>query len=174
MTEMNSVATDRVSDILSVFVELSWPAPREKMAGIATRLSWKILSETPNSTRFDTGLPTNSPRGGVTIDNGHIGQVTVNLTDKVTDPDAGTARELAASAGRFREEITDLLGEPARVRTGSESRYTWDLANGGRVALTSSSTVVKLMVLQKRYADIERREEGLGISESRDSEADLL
>jgi len=174
MTEINFARTDQVRDILSVFAELLWPAPREKMMEIATRLGWTILSETPNSTRFDTGLPTNPSRGGVTIDNGHIGQVTLNLTDKLTDPDPGSVGELAASTLRFREEITDLLGEPTGVRRGTEPRYTWDLANGGRAALTSSRAVVKLIVLQKRYADIERREEGLGISESRDSEADIV
>jgi hypothetical protein len=82
------------------------------------------------------------------------------LTDKVTDPDAEVFRELSSSAAMFRHAITSLLGEPARVDGGAEQRCTWELANGGRVALTSSTAVVKLIVLQKRYADIERREEG--------------
>ena len=144
------------------------------MASIAARLGWTVLSKTPHSTRFDTGLPTNSSRGGVTIDNGHIGQVTISLTDKAMHPDAGSVGELSAAAVPFRDEITDVLDEPARVCDGAESLYTWDLVNVGRVALTSSNTVVKLIVLQKRYADIERSEEGLRISESRNPKADLV
>lgn len=89
-----------------------------------------------------------------------IGQVTINLTDKLTDPDAELLRELPSSAAMFRKNITSLLGEPARVRGGAEQRCTWELPNGGRVALTSSGAVVNLIVLQKRYADIERRDEG--------------
>ncbi|MBF4633244.1 hypothetical protein ITJ38_02385 [Agreia pratensis] len=174
MTELNCADTDRVRDIIHVFGGLSWPAPREEMASIGARLEWTILSETPHSTRFDTGFPTNFPIGGVTVDDGRIGQVTIKLTDKVTDPDAELAAELSSSAVHFREDITVLVGEPVSVRGGVESHWTWDLANGGRVTLTRSSSVVTLTVLQERYADIERNEEALGISESRDPEADLV
>jgi hypothetical protein len=169
--ELHAVETGRIRDIVELFAALTWPAPREEMASIGARLGWTIDSETPHSTDFQTSFPTNPSHGGVTIDNGTIGQVNLGLTDRVRDPDAEQSRELSSAAARFRDEVTSLLGDPVRVRGGAESRHTWDLPNGGRVALTASNAVVKLIVLQKRYADIERREESLGIAD--DDETDL-
>jgi hypothetical protein len=109
----------------------------------------------------------------VTIDRGHIGQVTIYLTDKVAEPDANQVAEMRSLAAHFRDEVAVLLGKPANVRGGSDSVHSWDLPNGGRVALRSSAHVVKLIVLQKRYADTERSEELLGIPDNRDPDADL-
>ena len=173
MTEVNAVEPARVRDIAEVFGALSWPAPREEMADIGARLGWTIGSETPNSTRFDTGFPTNASRGGVTVDDGNIGQVTISLTDRLRDPDASQAKALSSAAATFRDELSSVLGEPVRSKGGAQSRYTWDLPNQGRIALTDSGGAVKVIVLQKRYADIERREERLGIPDDRDPDADL-
>jgi hypothetical protein len=47
------------------------------------------------------------------------------------------------------------------------------LDNRGRVAVAKLNRVVQLIVLQERYADIERGEERHGISDDRDPNADL-
>jgi hypothetical protein len=86
--------------------------------------------------------------------------VAPNLTDKVADADAGVLGAFSSSAATFRKDITSLLGEPSPVPGGTERRHTCELATGGRVVLIRSTAVVKLILLQWRYADIERREEG--------------
>ncbi|MBF4636304.1 hypothetical protein ITJ38_17985 [Agreia pratensis] len=173
MTALSSVGTNRLRDVVDVFGSLAWPAPREEMANIGARLGWTITTETPHRTRLDTAFPTNITSGRVTIDHGHIGQVTIYLTDKVAEPDANQVDEMRSLALHFRNEAAVLLGKPASVRGGSEPVHSWDLPNGGRVAISSSAHVVKLIVLQKRYADTERNEEFLGIPDNRDPDADL-
>ncbi len=167
MSEITAASTDTVRAIVSAFQAVQWPLPREEFVPIAEGLGWAIGSNTTNAIRFDTGCGTTPARGGVTVDADSIGQVTVPLTDRVRDAGPGLSAALASAAGELRAAVAEQLGAPVRAGRGSSGRSVWDLPNGGRIRLDVSAEVVKLVVLQERYADIERAEERLGIPDDR-------
>ncbi|MGC5169299.1 DUF6301 family protein [Microbacterium sp. DT81.1] len=86
----------------------------------------------------------------------------------------GRRRELAKAFTALRGDLEQVLGRWAHERRGANPRVSWDLENGGRIALERLSAVVSLYVLQKKYADAERSEEKRGVPEERDPEADLI
>jgi hypothetical protein len=173
MSEVNAVDPARLRDIVEAFATLTWPAEKERMAEIAPALGWTVESESGRGMDFQTGYAISSPRAEVLLADGWIAQVNVDVTDRIRNADAGQVKEFEATARRLRDEISTALGGPVREKSGKDARYTWDLDNRGRVAVAKLNRVVQLIVLQERYADIERGEERHGISDDHDPNADL-
>lgn len=173
MNDVRSVPPDRVREIVDVFEDVEWPADRGLLVPLAERLGWTVDLDRAKGVDFSTGEDIDSPRASVLIADGAVGQVSVDLTDRVRDADATQTRVFADIARRLRDDLIAQRGGPAREKGGKHARYTWDLDNGGRVAIAKLDRVVQLIVLQKRYADIEREEERHDISDDRDANADL-
>ncbi|OYC97430.1 DUF6301 family protein [Microbacterium sp. Yaish 1] len=173
MSDVNSVSPARVRDIVEAFQAVEWPADRGILAPLAAQLGWTVDADAARGVDFGTGYEISSPRAEALIADGVVAQVNVDLTDRIRNADAAQTKAFAEIARRLRDDLAAVLGAPVRERGGKDARYTWDLDNGGRVAVAKLNRVVQLIVLQKRYADIERAEERHGISDDRDPGADI-
>lgn len=173
MSEVNAVDPARLRDVVGAFAALTWPADKERMSEIAAALGWTVESESARGMDFQTGYAVSSPRAEVLLADGSIAQANVDVTDRIRNADAAQVKEFESIARRLRDELSATLGAPVREKSGKDARYTWDLGNRGRVAVAKLNRVVQLIVLQERYADIERGEERHGIPDDRDPNADL-
>lgn len=173
MTELSVVEPGQLTSIVNIFAQLAWPQPRERMAAIADQIGWNVRRDSDSGMTADTGFAVTPPVARVLYDAGEIGEVTVSLTDRVRNPDAASRRALLAAIERVIPELSGLLGRPVSPDRGRGAPVTWDLSNGGRVSVSESGGAARLTIMQKRYADIERAEERLGISTDRDPHADL-
>lgn len=173
MSDVNSVDPARLREIVAAFAKVTWPADKNLTASIGAELGWTLQSERERGSDFATGYPIDSPRADVLYADGAIGQVNVDVTDRIRNADAAQTKAFVDIARRLRDELTAALGAPVQEKGGKDARYTWDLDNGGRVAIAKLNRVVQLIVLQKRYADIERGEERHGIADDRLPEDDL-
>ncbi|KAA9085118.1 DUF6301 family protein [Microbacterium radiodurans] len=162
MSDVKSVPTARVREVVEVFERVEWPTERGALTPLVLPLGWTVDADRARGVDFATGYDIDSPRASALIVDGAVGQVNIDLTDRIRDADAVQNRAFADVARRLRDELVAQLGPPAREKSGDDARYTWDLDNGGRVAIAKLDRVVQLIVLQKRYAEIERAEERLG------------
>lgn len=174
MVELRIVEIAQLRPIIEAFASLTWPAPSAALTAIGDRLGWTMQAHRGNGMEFLTGLAVDSPNAHMTSDGKNIGQVGVDVTDRIRQPDAAQTAMFAAAARTVSGQVASILGDPVEVREGTNLRVTWDLHNGGRVAVAHLTRVVQLIVLQQRYADIERRETALGVDDERDPEGDLV
>ena len=153
---------------------VEWPAPRDVIYPIAVRLGWRVHLDRRNGINFQTSYAFGSGRADSLLSDGDIAEVTVHVSERIDKEDTGRGKELAEAFTALRGDLEQILGRWAHERRGANPRVSWDLDNGGRVALERLGAVVSLYVLQKKYADIERSEEKRGVPEDRDPEADLV
>lgn len=163
---------DEIHTLVEAFAALSWPAAREQMTGIARELEWTVRLERDKGIDFATAFSFGRTPASVLLDDGAIAQVTVQVSTRIEESDADERAELALAYEDVCSMLVGLLHDPARTRRGSLPKTSWDLGNGGRIAVARLSRVVTIDVIQQRYADIERFEESRGITGDRDPLAD--
>lgn len=161
MTELSIVEFGRLAPVIDTFAAVVWPQPRERMAAIAERLGWDVRRDSDSGLTADTGFAVTPSAARALYDSGEIGEVTVSLTDRVLNMDAAARRAMLVAIESVESGLSELLGRPVIRGDGERAPVTWDLSNGGRVSVAVSGGAVRLTIVQKRYADIERAEQRL-------------
>lgn len=164
MTAIRVVETGTVPAIVEAVVAAG-RLDREAMTALGSRLGWEVWREVSNAMIFTTGYAIDTPRAQVLVLDGIVEQLNVDVTDRRRDPDAEELTSLRRAAADLRADLAQVLGPPARPNS---ERAVWDLANGGRVRISTLDRVVQLILVQQRSADVERAEERLNISEDRE------
>jgi hypothetical protein len=168
MSRIGVADREAVASIVEQFAGSSWPMDRPALAAIAERLGWTVMFEVPKGMYYTTALPLTPGRADALISDGAVNELTVEVTDRVGDDDEHAQDDLLVAFTQLRTVTEELLGAPATVRRGATPRITWDLDNGGRVAVQRLPAVVILLVLQKLFADLERFEESRGMPSDTD------
>lgn len=171
MASIEHASRGDLEAIVEQFAAISWPAEQPMVSAIAERLGWIFDYESSRRLSYKTSLADRS-FADLSVRDGHVSQATIDISSGI-DRDVSTQQ--AALANAFEEicsELKDAIGIPVNTARGKFPQVTWDLPNGGRVAVQRLGEVIQLVVLQEEYADIERFEESRGIPGDRDPESD--
>ncbi|WP_285026093.1 DUF6301 family protein [Plantibacter sp. ME-Dv--P-122b] len=153
-------ATDaQIDAVCEAFTSVSWPLGRDDFKALAERLGWQFKLETSSGVQHRSGYPVNLPTVRSLVADDAISQIVIAVSDKSDDAGAlrGAAQDLQAALSGHR-------GQPSGSQGGDPY---WELANGGRIWLKTVPKKVLLVVEGQRFADVERREERLGIDPGR-------
>lgn len=172
MTVLTHASREELQTIVQEFATLSWPVPAANMPQIADRLGWVALIEGANSVTYSMPLAMANADATASLSGGTVNEVQIDVSERIDRKDPLQQAVLGSTFDVVRSELVDFLGDPVHVRKGKFPRVTWDLSNGGRVAVERLGSVVQFVVLQERYADIERFEESRGISDDRDPQSE--
>ncbi len=164
MTALARATNAQIDAICEAFTSVSWPLSRDGFKALAERLRWQLKSETSSGVHHRSEHPVNLPTVRSLVADGALSQVTVAVSDKSDDPKElrSATRELQSALGRH-------FGRPSDSKDGD---HYWELSNGGRIWLRTVPKKVLLVVQDRRFADVERREERMGISPSRTPASD--
>lgn len=169
MKTQNVADRSAVARLSEVLTGLSWPVSKQELTGVAAALGWSEARSTSRSARYRTGYiesPERVSNASASVKDESVTEIQV----KLSGADASGAADVAGARRQLGAELSEILGEGA-ARQGSD--IAWDLDNGGRLWLKSLDTSVALIALQPDYADIERREEKVGLSPDRVPGAEL-
>lgn len=156
---------DELRAVVGAFAAFSWPAPRSEISAIGERLGWTLRLDLPSGMEYATALSFGRTPASILLDDDHLAQATIHVSSRIDEGDAAQRGELSLAYEDVRSIITGILGDPVRTRRGSIPRTTWDLDSGGRLAVAHLGFVVAVIVIQERYADVERSEESRGGSD---------
>jgi hypothetical protein len=173
VTDVEYARAPRLRSIIDEFAALAWPADRAVLGPIADRLGWIVRLDLPGSIDYLSEVGASRALVNVLLDEGVVAEVKAGVSTQIDETDPAQQRALADAFTAVVADVQAILGAPAHRRRGEFPRVSWDLPNGGRVAVQWLGFVVQLVVLQKRYADVERFEESRGVSADRDAGADL-
>ncbi|MGC5222222.1 DUF6301 family protein [Micromonospora sp. DT81.3] len=173
MTDVEYASAPRLRSIIDEFTALAWPADRAVLGPIADRLAWVVRLDLPGSIDYLSEVGASRALVNVLLDEGLVAEVKAGVSSQIDETDSAQQEALADAFTAVVADVQAILGAPAHRRRGEYPRVSWDLPNGGRVAVQWLGFVVQLVVLQKRYADVERFEESRGVSADRDAGADL-
>lgn len=169
MTTQNIADGAAVARLSEVLTHLTWPVSKQELTSIAAELGWVDARSTSRSARFRTGIiesPERVSNASASLKGDSVTELQVKLSG--ADPD-GEA-DVTSARRELGEQLKTILGEPTARQGGDVG---WDLASGARLWLKSLDTSVALIALQPDYADIERREEKVGLSPDRVPGAEL-
>jgi hypothetical protein len=153
-------ATDaQIDAVCEAFTSVSWPLGRDDFKALAERLGWQLKLETSSGVQHRSGYPVNLPTVRSLVADEAISQVVIAVSDKSDDPGA-----LRSSAQELQSALSGHRGQPSGSHAGDPY---WELVNGGRIWLKTVPKKVLLVVEGQRFADVERREERLGIDPGR-------
>lgn len=172
MGELKQATESELRAIIDEFSTLSWPVASSGISAIGRRLGWGIDYESGRRISFKTSL-TEDSYADVSLRDGDVAQIKLDASARIAQSDDTQGSALNDSFVYVRDQVEAILGEPARSTSGEFPRVSWDLPNRGRVAVQRLGEVVQLVILQERYADVERFEESRGIRDDRDPEGDL-
>lgn len=162
-----------IEAIVAEFASVAWPLGRRRLASLAERFGWNPRVDGERSVIFVSSIAGESAMVSVSVADGDIAEVDIDVSVRIGKDDAEQQEDLTLAFKDLRRELTGILGSPAASRSGKNPRTSWDLDNGGRVALQRLSAVIQLVILQERYANIERFEESREILDDRDPSAYL-
>ncbi|WP_405372331.1 MULTISPECIES: DUF6301 family protein [unclassified Microbacterium] len=157
-------ATDaQIDAVCEAFASVSWPLGRDDFRALAGRLGWQPKLETSSGIQHRSGYSVNLPTVRSLVADDAVSQVVIAVSDKTDDRIAlrGAARELRSVLNGHLGAADDVQGDDAH----------WELGNGGRIWLRTVPKKVLLVVQDQRFADVERREERLGIDAGRAADA---
>jgi hypothetical protein len=159
MTALARATDAQVDSLCDAFTSVSWPLGRDDFKTLAERLGWQFALETSSGIQHRSGYPVNLPTVRSLVVDEAVSQVTVAVSDKSDD-----AEGLQSAAHGLQAALGERLGEPS----GSDGAgHYWELGNGGRIRLARVPRKVLLVVEDQRFAEVERREERLGIDPDR-------
>ena len=155
MTALARATDAQIDAVCDAFATVSWPLDRGDFTAVAERLGWQLKVETSSGVQHRSGYPVNLPTVRSLIAEQAVSQVTVAVSDK-SDDRAG----LRSVALDVQSALSRHLGQPSGCHAGDSF---WELDNGGRIWLKTVPKKVLLVVEGQRFADVERREERLGL-----------
>lgn len=156
---------DETRAIVDTFAALSWPAPKSDAVAIGDRLGWTLRLELESGLEYATALSFGRTPASILLDDDHLAQATIHVSSRIDEDDPAQVAELDLAYDDVRSILTGILADAARTRRGSSPKTSWDLSNGGRLAVAHLGFVVAIIVIQERYAAVERAEERRGVSE---------
>ena len=166
--EFHMVPVDEIVRIAAVFAHIEWPLTSDRIDPLVSALGW---TRRPHATgiRLSTNLPVNQQRVFVSAPDGNLEEMDCYVSDFLPDGSdlLGTDVDKSSVVSAFtvvRQSLSDVYGAWSSHRPGDAWR---DLSTGGRLRLSGDGLVLALRILSRRYADVERDEERLGISPDR-------
>ncbi|CAH0231009.1 hypothetical protein SRABI76_02752 [Microbacterium oxydans] len=156
MTALGRATDAQIDSFCDAFTSVSWPLGRVDFHALAEGLGWSLKLETSSGVQHRSGYPVNLPTVRSLATEEAVSQVTVAVSDKSDDPRGLRCATL---------ELQSALGGRLGPRSGSseDGDHYWELGNGGRIWLRMVPKKVLLVVEEQRFADVERREERMGI-----------
>jgi len=163
MTALAQAAAHELTPVVEAFSQAPSPLPRADLATLAQELGWRLLSDRAKGMTFLTGLGSARSRADVVLVDDHLGEIKIAVTDRAG---SGSDASLRAAEQAVLAAVTATLGEPSGALSG-RARTFWELDAGGRLVVQRITDRVLLIVLGRRYADIERAEARLGVDPDR-------
>ncbi|MBF4569075.1 hypothetical protein ITJ57_09895 [Plantibacter sp. VKM Ac-2880] len=151
MTTLAKVTDVQLDAVCEAFASVSWPLGRDDFATLAWRLGWQPKAQTSSGVQHRSGYPVNLPTIRSLIADQAISQVTIAVSDKSDDTTG-----LRSAALEVQSALSRRLGQPSGAHAGD---HFWELDNGGRIWLKTVPKKVLLVIEERRFADVERREE---------------
>lgn len=161
-----------IRDIVDAFEALSWPSPRAEMVDIADRLGWTVRLDQPSGIQYATAFSFGRTSASILLDDDNLAQATIAVTSRGDEKNPEDRAELLLAYDDVRSILIGMLGEPARTTRGSNPETRWDLANRGRLSVADVGIFIAIVVIQERYAEVERFEEARGVPDDKNPDAD--
>jgi len=160
MPDLQIVPADKVARIVGVYTHVQWPLSIESVDEVADALGWTRIAD-PRRINVVPDFQVSHPNTTFLNEDGVVKLIECWVCDAYRGEDP---QPLKAAYQSVRAAVVSVLGKPGSSRSGDS---WWDLETGGRIHVIGRGIVMKLQLLSKEYADIERGEVRYGISPDR-------
>jgi hypothetical protein len=149
------VTGEQLKPILEVLAQVTWPVPEAKIPALIDQLGWTWLSDKIDI-KADTRLPVNYTVAGFAKPHGDLTEMTIFLTDIVSQDDPKAVAVMRAAYSALVADIQTFWGAPSGTQTGDSATAWWDLPTGGRFNLELAPREVQGTLLSDVDADVDR------------------
>jgi len=163
MTNFSVIPFPRLREIFSILTPIQWPArAADVLPDLMTRLGWAWTGDPDKDINATTDLSVNYQSVFIDItDEGYLYEIRFRVTDTLSEG------EDTASVDTAYDNIVDEFVHKLGRGTSTKKKQWWDLPTGGRWEISRTDRYVRIELLSKEAADLERDEALLGIGPDR-------
>lgn len=157
MADATVVPAERVAALLAQLAALSWPIPQDDVPALVTDLGWAVVPGTEGADlEAETDFALNRAIADFSSDKGELTSISFDLTDVVVDETPWRAAFLRDAFADIAAAAIEALGPPSKRIMKPRAKAWWELANGGRITVSTLDVSVVAEVTSARYADVMR------------------